>query len=65
MIEDYIVVKTIGTGRVPEEDEIEILEREVKEKIVDGYEPIGGIAVRHGQQSGAYFMQAMIKREVL
>ena len=65
MVEDYIVVKTIGFSGYAEQDEIESLEREVKEKIVDGYEPIGGIAIRHGQQSGAYFKQAMIKRKVL
>lgn len=51
MSEDYIIIKTSGFDGYLECDEIESLEQEVKQKIAEGYEPIGGVAVRQGQQS--------------
>jgi hypothetical protein len=36
--------------------------KDVNAMIDDGYEPVGGIAIRIGTQSGAYFVQSMIKR---
>lgn len=64
MIEEYIIVETIDYRGI-ENEEISHLVQEVTKKIKAGYEPIGGIVIRPGAQSGAYFLQAMIKREVL
>ena len=36
---------------------------EVNRTIKEGFEPIGGIAIRHGSVSGAHLLQAMIKRD--
>lgn len=43
------------------ESEKRWIERAVNIMIDNGYTPIGGISIRHGSQSGAYFIQAMLK----
>lgn len=46
-----------------EQKEIAELEEKVNQLISEGYEPVGGVSVRLGTASGAYFVQSMVKPE--
>ncbi len=45
------------------ESDKEWVEVTVNIMINNGYIPLGGISIRHGSQSGAYFVQAMLSVE--
>lgn len=49
--------------KVDEESGKHLLEEMVNGAIEEGFEPMGGISIRVGTVSGAYFLQAMIKRD--
>lgn len=37
------------------------IEERVMTLVAEGYEPLGGVAIRHGSSSGHTYVQAMIK----
>jgi hypothetical protein len=55
---EYIIIKSLG-GK--DEQELEDLQYRVNLKTAQGWKPQGGIAVRAGSLSGAYFLQAMVR----
>ena len=57
---DYKVVSTVINLDRQADDEL--LTERVKEQMKDGWEPLGGVAVRIGQLSGHYLLQAMVKK---
>ena len=57
---DYIIVKS-SNMECNDGNEIKSLEEKVRDQMNEGYVPLGGVAVRIGQSSGAYFLQAMIR----
>jgi hypothetical protein len=55
---EYKLVSSLGLRDIEDTD---LFEQEVNRFIRLGYKPIGGISIRMGSNSGAYFLQSMVK----